>query len=168
MEGPRIILEVLRQAGVSFEHITNHDHDLVVFRENVLADGLTTIARRWQKSRMLLHMPDAPTEVDTSSASVVGTVSSTAGGTLVEVQDESAIEAEPLLIVKLADESGTEMEQSPGDAAMGETVSPSTLLSTSWLSSQDVSGQDAGVEGIAGCDVTDVFQSSIEWPEEDT
>ncbi|KAK1751089.1 hypothetical protein QBC47DRAFT_308514 [Echria macrotheca] len=101
-EGPRIILETLRGQGVSLSRLDNPEHDLGVFRENVLADALARIAQAWQESRSALDGTARRAEAG-SASSLLGAPSSTGGRTLVESQDGGVADDQSSLVDKIID-----------------------------------------------------------------
>ncbi|KXX83038.1 hypothetical protein MMYC01_200496 [Madurella mycetomatis] len=166
VEGPSIILDTLLQQGVSLVRVDNPEHDLGVFRENLLAEALALIARRWHESRPVHDGADHPADSD-GSTSVIGAGPSTTGETLVELHDEGTTEDQVLLANKIVEEGGTEETQlEPGDmlAAMGEVTGLSTLFPSDLFGGQGPNG--TGAAGMEGCDDTTLFQSSINWPDE--
>jgi hypothetical protein len=134
VEGPAILLEVLREAG-AIERIDNQDHYVGVFRQNILAEGLSLISQRFIERRSLPHGEDAAvhTEADGDTAASVagGTSSSTTARTLVESQDGESLGVETLLAEKVAEETGAEVVPSNVEtdgADVVETASPSTVF----------------------------------------
>ncbi|KAK0627474.1 hypothetical protein B0T14DRAFT_579591 [Immersiella caudata] len=156
MEGPAIILEVLGRAGVRIENVSNPEHDLSVFRENLLADALTAIARRWLESRDSRQSTEAPV-LDGSSSSVVGTTTSTTGGTLVEQQDVLRTEAEESLAEEADDGGGTRSLQ------LEEPATSPTMLSPNWLESQRLGHENGGFGETVEHQEESLFEFNGNW-----
>jgi hypothetical protein len=167
-EGPGTILEVLRQGGLSITAIQeNHEHDIGVLRDNLLAEAFALLARRWHEGRLLLQGTGPPTDADVSS--VIGTAPSTAGRTLVEAHDEGSIGVEVLLADKAIVEEGKSEETEPdpentlAPVAVAVTVSTAAIFQTDWPQDQGLSDQGPGVLGSEENDVMEL----IDWSEND-
>lgn len=73
IEGPAILLGVLRERG-TIGHIDDQDHDLGVFRRNILAEGFSLISQRFIECRRFLHTAGATARAEAvgdTTASVV-------------------------------------------------------------------------------------------------
>ncbi|KAK0620845.1 hypothetical protein B0T14DRAFT_497290 [Immersiella caudata] len=161
IEGPGIIMEVLQQGGVRLEVIEDHEHDVGILRENLLAEAFSVIARRWHESRLILQAIGQSTDAG-ASASMVGTAPSTAGRTLVE-SHEGSPEGALLADEKVAGDGESEDNPDVGvdTAPIGVAIRPSTLmLQADWLQDHHLSGHRSGGSGSEEDDYMGLFDWS--------